>query len=166
MSQESSRRRSPKVRSSLLSNKTLYQEVHTCLFYYGDEIHIGLHQSSNVSSSIIHSGVRTWCGDVMDLPNFLGPADAFFFNGVFGNLHSPRDALLKAALLMRPGGSVVVSHPMGRAWHSRLHAEDPAHVPHPLPQSREAFDQIIHDLPLRLVDFVDEPDCYLAHLQV
>jgi hypothetical protein len=50
----------------------------------------------------------------MDLPDYQGPADTIFMNGVFGNMHSQRDALLKAALLLRPGGHVLVSHPMGR----------------------------------------------------
>jgi hypothetical protein len=40
----------------------------------------------------------------MDLPNYLGwAADAFFFNGVFGNLLDPRAALLKACLMLKPG---------------------------------------------------------------
>ena len=68
--------------------------------------------------------------------------------------------------MLRPGGSVVVSHPMGRAWHSQLHVEDPVMVPHALPLSPEAIEAIVHDLPLRLTEFIDETDFYLAHLQV
>lgn len=45
----------------------------------------------------------------MDLPTFMAQnCDAFFFNAVFGNLHSPRDALLKAANTMKPGAHIVV----------------------------------------------------------
>ena len=66
-------------------------------------------------------GVRTWHGDVVDLPPYLtAGTDAVFMNACFGNMFSPRDALLKAALAVKPGGYVVVSHPMGRAWHSGL----------------------------------------------
>lgn len=59
--------------------------------------------------------VRTWCGDFVDLPLWQGPADAVFFNAVFGNMHDQRAALLAAAALLRPGGSLVISHPLGRS---------------------------------------------------
>ncbi len=58
--------------------------------------------------------VRTWHGDIADVPPAQGPADAVFLNAVFGNVFDQRAALLAAALLLRPGGSVVISHPLGR----------------------------------------------------
>ncbi len=103
---------------------------------------------------------------MVDLPNYQGPADAFFFNAVFGNVHSQREALLRAALMLRPGGWVVVSHPMGRAWHEGLREKDSAMVPHSLPGTREEMEKLIWDLPLQVVDFVDQSDFYLATLQV
>ena len=102
---------------------------------------------------------------MVDLPNFLGPVDAFLFNSVFGNLHSPRDALLRSSLMLRPGGSIVVSHPMGRAWHSRYRDQQPDLVPHRLPGTANEFKQVVNDLPLEVLDVVDEPDFYLAHVQ-
>jgi hypothetical protein len=36
--------------------------------------------------------------------------------GVFGNMHDPKAALLRASLQVKPSGHVVISHPMGRAW--------------------------------------------------
>ena len=116
--------------------------------------------------SLSLSGVRTWCGDVVDLPNFLGPADAFFFNGVFGNLYNQRDALLRAALMLRPGGCIVISHPMGRGWHTRLRERDAEMVPHLLPADGEELERLVHDLPLRVLNLVDEKHLYLACLQV
>jgi len=53
-------------------------------------------------------GVRTWQGDFIDLPTFQSPVDAIFMNAVFGNVYSQHEALLKAALLLRPGGTLVV----------------------------------------------------------
>lgn len=119
----------------------------------------------NTSSLGNEPGVRTWLGDVVDLPAYQGPADALFMNGVFGNLHDPRDALLRAALLLKPAGHVVLSHAMGRAWHTSLHEQDPVMVPHKLPD-RQALEKLVWDLPLEVVDFVDEPDLYVATLQV
>ena len=77
--------------------------------------------------------IRTWVGDVESVPAYQGPADAIFFNAVFGNVADQASALTAAALLLRPGGYVVVSHPMGRPWHGRLREADPEIVPHALP---------------------------------
>ena len=75
------------------------------------------------------SGVRTWCGDVVDLPPYLtAGSEAIFMNSCFGNMHSPRDALLRASLMLRPGGRVVVSHPLGRKWLQGLKASKPEMV--------------------------------------
>jgi SAM-dependent methyltransferase len=46
----------------------------------------------------------------------MAPFDAAFFNAVFGNLHDQREALLRVALLLRPGGHIVISHPLGSEW--------------------------------------------------
>mmetsp|Transcript_7828 Transcript_7828/g.23532 ORF Transcript_7828/g.23532 Transcript_7828/m.23532 type:complete len:455 (-) Transcript_7828:3051-4415(-) len=110
-------------------------------------------------------GVRTWCGDVMNLPAYQGPADAFFFNSVFGNLWSPRDALLKAALMLKPGGHIAICHPLGWAWHAKYRSGNPELVPHPLPDRAE-LEALVRDLPLTLSEYVDEEGLYLAVLQV
>lgn len=31
--------------------------------------------------------MRTWCGDFVDLPVYMGSADAIFLNAMFGNVH-------------------------------------------------------------------------------
>ena len=110
-------------------------------------------------------GVRAWVGDVESLPPYQGPVDAFFFNSVFGNVADQASTLTAAALLLAPGGHIVVSHPLGRAWHGRLREADPAVVPHALPDE-EAWGRLLAALPLRLVELVDEDECYVAVLQV
>ena len=110
-------------------------------------------------------GVRTWLGDFMALPAYMGPATAITMNGVFGNLPDPRAALLKATTLLPPGGHVLLSHPMGRAWHAALRQQTPELVPHPLPDE-DQLRTLIADLPLRLLALRDEPDLYVALLQV
>ena len=110
-------------------------------------------------------GVRTWLGDVESVPAYQGPVDAIFFNAVFGNVADQPSALIAASLLLRPGGYIVVSHPLGRAWHGRLRNADPETVPHTLPDERGWEELIGAGLPLRLVQLVDE-ECYIAVLQV
>ena len=71
---------------------------------------------SNVgfSGAVTLPQVRTWCGDIVDVPAAQGPADAVFFNACFGNMHDQHAALRAACRLLRPGGHVVISHPLGR----------------------------------------------------
>jgi len=109
--------------------------------------------------------VRTWLGDVAEVPAYQGPFDAAFFNAVFGNLHDQREALLRTCFLLRPGSHVVISHPLGCAWHERYRGSHPAAVPHALPR-REALEALAVDLPLTLVDLRDEEGLYLALLRV
>jgi riboflavin kinase len=102
--------------------------------------------------------VRTWRGDFVDLPSYMGPVDAVVFNACWGNMHDPRRALVRAGLLLKPGGRVVISHPLGRAWHARLRAGEPGMVPHALPASPEALAELARGLPLVVEEreFVDE----------
>lgn len=122
---------------------------------------------------------------------------------MFGNMHDPRAALLRASLQLKAGGHIVISHPMGRAWHSRLAAAQPAITPHALPSAPvsrlewrawwllllllplpllplltsllllplpplplQELDRMVAGLPLRVVELADEPELYLAVLQV
>lgn len=109
--------------------------------------------------------VRTWLGDVSDLPGYQGPFDVAIFNSVFGNLLDPRLALAKTCTHLRPGSYVVISHPLGRPWHEGFRAKQPQLCPHELPQ-REALDAMVRGLPLQVVSLVDEKDFYMALLQV
>lgn len=111
------------------------------------------------------SGVRTWCGDVIDLPAYMGPVDVFFMNSMFGNIYSPEEALLHCALMLRPGGQIVISHPMGRPWHDRLRNRIPQTVPHALP-NHESMLEMTDGLPLEVVEFVSREDLYLSVLEV
>ena len=111
------------------------------------------------------AGVRVWQGDFLDLPQYYAPFDAIVMNAVFGNMFDSRAVLLKASLYTKPGGHVVISHPLGRAWHASLAASSPDMVPHELPDQQQ-LEELVKDLPLELVDFRDEEELYLAVLQV
>jgi len=110
-------------------------------------------------------GARFRCGDVADLPAYEGPFDAAFFNAVFGNVHDQRDALVRAALLLRPGGCCVVSHPLGAAYVAQLREQEPAVVPHTLPDAR-GWAALLQGLPLRLEALVDDAGFYCATLRL
>lgn len=117
------------------------------------------------ASAVYCAGVRTWQGDFLQVPAYMGPVTAICMNAVFGNFVDLHEALLKAALILQPGGHLVISHVMGREWHAQLHRERPAMVPNALPDKAQ-LQQLIADLPLELVQYTDEPDLYIAVLQV
>lgn len=107
--------------------------------------------------------VDFWRGDVIDIPESLGPFDAIFFNAVFANMWSQRDALKISAGHLARRGRIIISHPMGAAFAGKLAAEDPRMIPHTLPgEGRIA--ELIHDLPLNVEAFRDEQDLYLCVL--
>jgi SAM-dependent methyltransferase len=59
------------------------------------------------------AAVRTWNGDICQLPLHQGRADVIFMNAVFGNLQDTRLALQHCCDLLVPGGHIVISHPLG-----------------------------------------------------
>lgn len=108
-------------------------------------------------------GVTAICADVVDwaaeqqAAGRAGCFDSVVFNAVFANMHSQRQALAAACTAARPrGGRVVISHPLGRAFVSRLSAEDGSVVPHGLPADTAALGALASDLPLRLTALEDE----------
>ena len=58
----------------------------------------------------------------------------------------------------------MISHPMGKAWHEGLKTEDHEMVPHSLPDEA-TLKQLAWDLPLRIRNFVDNRNLYMALLQ-
>lgn len=104
--------------------------------------------------------------DILDADTVIGQAnqfDAVFFNACFGNIFDQKLALQKTQALLRSGGSIIISHPLGKRFVKALHDSDPEIVPYLLPE-KEALDAWAKELNIKLVKFVDEPDFYLASL--
>lgn len=104
--------------------------------------------------------------DVLDADTVIGTAnqfDAVFFNACFGNIFDQKLALKKTHDLLRSGGSIVISHPLGKRFVKALHDSDPEIVPHFLPE-KDQLTEWAKELDMELVEFIDEPDFYLARL--
>ncbi len=104
--------------------------------------------------------------DVLDADTVIGKAnqfDAVFFNACFGNIFDQKLALKKTHDLLRSGGSIVISHPLGKRFVKALHDSDPEIVPHFLPE-KDQLTEWAKELGMELVEFIDEPDFYLARL--
>ena len=104
--------------------------------------------------------------DILDADTAIGKPnqfDAAFFNACFGNLYDQKLALKKTQKQLRSGGCIIISHPLGKRFVKALHDADPEIVPFLLPEKEQLL-QWASELNLKLADFVDEPDFYLAKL--
>ncbi|KAJ8613481.1 hypothetical protein CTAYLR_002137 [Chrysophaeum taylorii] len=127
---------------------------------------VGVDLSSEMIAAAEAPNATFWCGDVVDYEDAWvesgePPFDAAVFNACFGNVFDQKDALRAAAAVVRPGGQVVVSHPLGAAFVDDLRRLDPTVVRHSLPTSLADLDRIAPAF-LEPADLVDEPDFYLA----
>lgn len=99
--------------------------------------------------------------DVVDLAPALGPFDFAFCNAVFANLFDQGQALRAINGLLRVGGRLVISHPMGRGFVAGLRRSDPRLVLRQLPSRRQAG-SLLRRHGFRLLEFRDEEDFYFA----
>jgi SAM-dependent methyltransferase len=94
----------------------------------------------------------------------LDKVDVVLCNAVFGNFIDQQAALQVASHLLKKGGRLVVSHPMGRGFVQRLHESNPAMVPHLLPdrQAWQCFSW--RSWRMTLEYYCDESELYIARL--
>jgi len=90
--------------------------------------------------------------------------DAVVFNAMFGNIWDQKAALKRASELLKEGGRIVISHPLGAEFVEGLRMKDPTIVPNPLP-SNEAILEMIKFLPLKILSYLDEKESYIAVLE-
>ncbi|GFR51297.1 hypothetical protein Agub_g13659 [Astrephomene gubernaculifera] len=101
-------------------------------------------------------GVRVWCGDFTELPAYMGPADLVVFTDEpFGTQLSPRDALVRACLTIRPGGSIIVNSEMeSRRWQPKY------------PPTRDVLAGLVAGLPVNIHSEQEADSGYCGVLQV
>lgn len=103
-------------------------------------------------------------GDVVDLPAELGPFDTVFCNAVFPNFYDRRQTLEVIHSLLKAGGKLIISHPMGKDFVRQLKANSRELELEELPE-REPLMQLLKEVGFQLVHFIDERDLYLAIAQ-
>ncbi|PNW88341.1 hypothetical protein CHLRE_01g025250v5 [Chlamydomonas reinhardtii] len=115
-------------------------------------------QTAHGTSSVLGNdlGVRTWQGDFCELPAFLGPLDVIIFTDEpFGTQQTPREALVKACLALKPGGCVVVnSEEESRRWRPKY------------PPTRENLAALVAGLPVHIHSEQEVANGYSGILQL
>lgn len=101
-------------------------------------------------------GVRLWQGDFCELPAYLGSADMIVFTDEpFGTAQTPRDALIKACLSLRPGGSIVINSELdNRRWQPKF------------PPTRQALAALVAGLPVVIHSEQEAAAAYCGILQL
>lgn len=82
--------------------------------------------------------------------------DLIVINASFGNFWNQTAVLehLCSAGLLKLGAAICVTHPLGLAFVEKLHEKDAATVPHLLPASVSAWNDLALTLPLEVTDFI------------
>jgi len=94
----------------------------------------------------------------LDLPD--GSVDVVFINGCFSNIVDKEKSLKNLHRMMRSGGRLAISHPMGKDFilELRTHAPFPLDLLPEEPEAREIFWMHGFDM----IRYEDEPEFYLA----
>ena len=118
---------------------------------------------------VAQKGFDVWQGDIIDYPEswFSEELEAFdvaVFNACFGNVFDQTAALDAAAEVVKPGGHIVVAHPLGADFVEDLHVRDPTVVRHKLPRSRDQMAELLKGETrfLKPAYIVDEADFYVS----
>jgi len=104
--------------------------------------------------------IEPYLSDVgaLDLPD--GVLDVVYINACFSNIVDKSSALDNLHRMMRSGGRLVISHPMGRAFVLDLIQRAPFPLD-PLP-SKEDADGLLAGHGFQLVAYVDEPLLFMV----
>jgi len=102
---------------------------------------------------------ETILGDVRDLGLPDGSLDVVFVNACYPNIVDKRTAFSNIGRMMRPGGHLVISHPLGKSFIEVIRKS----TPFPLddfPERAEAEIRL-RSFGFSIESFIDEPELYI-----
>ena len=100
--------------------------------------------------------------DVHDLPFPDCSFDRVICNAAFPHFDDRRLSLREMRRVLRPGGYLVISHPIGRAAVNALHSEVGGRVGEDRVPDAEAMSLLLKDAQFADIMVLDEPQLYLA----
>jgi SAM-dependent methyltransferase len=103
--------------------------------------------------------VNTIAGDIRKLSLPDSSINVVFVNACFPNIVDKKRSIANMARMMKSGGRMVISHPMGKSFIDSLKQRSPF----PLDDFPEKLEAQMQFRPhgLEIEEFVDEPDLYL-----
>ena len=103
--------------------------------------------------------VHTIVGDIRQLSLPDDSLDVVFINACFPNIVDKQTSIANMARMMKLGGRMVVSHPMGKSFIDALKKRSPFPLDD-FPEKSDAQRQF-QAYGLKIDEFIDEPDLYL-----
>jgi ubiquinone/menaquinone biosynthesis C-methylase UbiE len=102
---------------------------------------------------------ETILGDVRDLELPDGSLDVVFVNACYPNIVDKATAFSNISRMLRPGGRLVISHPLGKSFIGVIRKS----TPFPLDDFPERADaeNLLRAFGFAIKDFFDEPELYL-----
>ncbi len=102
---------------------------------------------------------ETILGDVRDLELPDGSLDVVFVNACYPNIVDKATAFSNISRMLRPGGRLVISHPLGKSFIEVIKKG----TPFPLDDFPERADAeaLLRAFGFAIEDFFDEPELYL-----
>lgn len=104
--------------------------------------------------------VMTHRSDISELALPAASLDAAFINGCFSNIMDKARSLDNLHRMLRPGGRLVISHPLGRSFIVELRQSAPFHLDL-LPGEADAK-TLLEAHGFRITRFCDKPEFYLV----
>jgi SAM-dependent methyltransferase len=95
--------------------------------------------------------------DVRDLALPDASVDVVFMNAVFGNIADKAGAMRNVARMLKPGGRVVVSHPLGRKFVEEIARRSSSFPIEPFPY-RDGFAELFASVGLDLTRYEEEEE--------
>jgi ubiquinone/menaquinone biosynthesis C-methylase UbiE len=106
-----------------------------------------------------YSYAETIQGDVRDLDLPDGSLDAIFVNACYPNIVDKETAFSNISRMLRPGGRLVISHPLGKSFVAVIRKASPF----PLDDFPERTDaeNLLRTFGFAIKDCIDEPKLYI-----
>ena len=106
-----------------------------------------------------HSDVATIVSDVRDLTLPDSSVDVVFINACYANIVDKVGAFTNIGRMMKPGGRMVISHPLGKVFIASLRESSPWPLDD-FPEASEA-EALLEPYGFGVAQFVDEPELYI-----
>ncbi|MCL6269460.1 class I SAM-dependent methyltransferase [Sansalvadorimonas sp. 2012CJ34-2] len=123
----------------------------------------------DLSSAQIHNArarfpqkpIKFWQGDIADYNPGTERFDAAWCNACFGNFYNQNRVVRHIASLLKPGGRLLVTHPLGYEFVKTLHENGPEQVPHLLPASKDEAINVAEGSGLRFESLLMKQELYI-----
>jgi ubiquinone/menaquinone biosynthesis C-methylase UbiE len=103
--------------------------------------------------------VETIRADIKDLALPDSNVDVVFINACYPNIVDKETTFKNIARIIKPGGRMVISHPLGKAFVTMLKRK----APYPLDEfpDKTKAENLFYTFGFNIIEFIDEPELYI-----